>query len=417
MRRWLPLLAVIPLTVAACGSQGAPGSPGLVRAPDARAPVGVPAADAQALADGNAEFAGRLLDLLAGSQPTVALSPYSISDTLAMTYAGARGSTAAEIARALDFALPMDRLHAAFNALDQALAAVNADTTKLRTAGALFGQRGTPFRQAFLSILARYYATGIRTVDFGASPDAARAAINSWVSQETDGKIAQLLAPSDITPLTRLVLTNAVYLKARWASPFTPGHTSPAPFHALGGTVQVPTMHQTATFDYASHPGYRVLELPYRGNRLAFDILLADPGGLKPLLGRIARSGPLPLLAGLEPQRIQLSLPKLLLRTRFELADALGTLGMPIAFIPGQADFSGIADKPGTLSLQHVIHEAYIRVDEAGTEAAAATGAVAIATAVPPMPAISFDVDRPFVFVLRDTSTEAILFLGVVSQP
>lgn len=417
MRRWLPLLAAIPLTLNACGAPSAPPPTGVVRASDPRAPVGVPPADARTLANSNAEFAGRLLALLAQSEPTVALSPYSISDTLAMTYAGARGSTAAQIARALHFMLPPHRLHAAFSALSQSLAALNAGTTKLRSAGALFGQHGTAFRQAFLSILARYYGTGIRTVDFGASPDAARAAINGWVSQETDKKIAQLLSPADVTPLTRLVLTNAVYLNARWASPFTAQDTSPAPFHAPSGTVQVPTMHQTAGFLYASHPGYRVLELPYRDNRLAFDILLPGAGGLKPLLNHLSHSGPLPLLAGLERQQVQLSLPRLLLRTRFELAEALGALGMPLAFVPGQADLSGIADPPGKLSLQHVVHEAYVRVDEAGTEAAAATAAVAIATAVPPQPAIAFDVDRPFVFVLRDTLTQAILFLGVVSQP
>jgi serpin B len=417
MRRWLPLLAAIPLTLGACGSPGAPPPLGVARAPNPRAPLGVPPADAATLAHSNAEFAGRVLALLAQSQPTVALSPYSISDTLAMAYAGARGPTATEIARALHFVLPPDRLHAAFNALGQSLAAVNAGTTKLRSAGALFGQRGTAFRQAFLSVLARYYGTGIRTVDFGASPDAARAAINDWVSHETNGKIARLLSPSDVTPLTRLVLTNAVYLKARWSSPFTAQDTSPAAFHAPGGTVQVPTMHQTASFAYASHPGYRVLELAYRENRLVFDILLPGAGGLKPLLDRLGHSGPLPLLAGLQLQRVQLSLPKLLLRTRFELANALGRLGMPLAFVPGQADFSGIADRPGQLSLQHVVHETYVRVDEAGTEAAAATAAVAIATAVPPQPAIAFDVDRPFVFVLRDTTTQAILFIGVVSQP
>lgn len=416
MRRWLPLLGVIPLVIGACAAQGPPPSTGEVRAPDSRAPLEVSPTDPRTLARGNAEFAGRLLALLAQSEPTVALSPYSISETLAMTYAGARGRTAAQMARALHFVLAPDRLQAAFNALDQSLMAVNKGTTKLRSANALFAQHGTAFRQAFLRNLARYYGAGIRTVDFGASPDAARAAINAWVSQETHGKIPRLLSPADVTPLTRLVLTGAVYLNARWASPFAKQDTSPAPFHAIGGTVEVPTMHQTASFGYASHPGYRALEVPYRDNRLAFDILLPDQSGLGPLLDRLARAGPLPILAGLEPRRVELSLPKLLLRTRFELADALGTLGMPLLFVPGQADLSGIADAPGKLSLQHVVHEAYVRVDEAGTEAAAATAAVAIATAVPTQDAISFDVDRPFVFVLRDTTTQAILFLGVVSR-
>jgi serpin B len=159
-----------------------------------------------------------------------------------------------------------------------------------------------------------------------------------------------------------------------------------------------------------------VVELPYKGGRLAFDILLPDQGGLRALLRRIAGSGPLPLIRGLVPQRVQLALPKMLLRVHFELADALSTLGMPRAFSSG-ADFSGIAGLPGQLALQHVVHETYVRVDEAGTEAAAATGAVVGVTALPPLPAIRFDVNRPFVFVLRDPVTQAILFLGVISNP
>lgn len=416
MRRLASLLA-ITLLLAGCGSQAASTSPGFVRASDPRAPGVVSPSDAHALATGNAKFAGRLLALVAAGDPTVALSPYSVSDTLAMTYAGARGRTATEMASALDFALPQDRLHAAFNALDQSLDAASSQATTLRTAGALFGQRTMAFRPAFLSTLARDYGSGVRTVDFATSPQAARATINAWVSKQTDGKIAQLLSASDVTPSTRLVLTNAVYLNARWASPFTSADTSPSPFHASGGTVQVPTMHQTTTFDYASHPGYQVLQLRYKGGRLAFDIVLPGAGELRSVIGRIGRAGPLALLGGLAPERVSLALPKLLLRTHFELADALSELGMPIAFAPGQADFSGISGPPGEIALEHVVHEAYVRVDEEGTEAAAATGAVAIATAVAPLPAIPFNVNRPFVFVLRDTATQAILFLGVVSNP
>jgi serpin B len=417
MLRLLALLALIAPGLAACGSRASPApQPGEVRAAAPRAPATVTHADAAALAAGNAQFAGRLLALLARSRPTVALSPFSISDTLAMTYAGARGRTAAEMASALDFRLPPDRLRAAFNALGQEVAAIGTGSTKLRIANALFGQRGTAFRRAFLRVLARDYGTGIRTMDFAASPDAARSAVNAWVSQATGGKIPQLLGSGDVNSLTRLLLADAVYLNARWESPFSADDTSPAPFHVPAGTIQVPTMHQAASFDYASHPGYRVLELRYRGDRLAFDILLPDPGGLRSLLGRIARSGPLPLMSGLAPQRVQVALPKLMLRTHFELADALSALGMPLAF-SSAADLSGIAGSPGQLSIQHVVHEAYVRVDEADTEAAAATGAVVGVTALPPLPAIQFKVDRPFVFVLRDRPTQAILFLGVVSNP
>ncbi len=417
MLRCLALLALIAPALAACGTQHTPTpQSGEARAPEPRTAATVTAADAASLAQGNAQFGGRLLGLLAHDEPSAVISPFSISDTLAMTYAGARGRTASEMANALDFRLPADRLHGAFNALEQALAAIHGGSTKLRIAGELFGQHGARFREAFLSILARDYGTGIRTVDFAGSPEASRAAINAWVSQATAGKIPQLLGPGDINSLTRLVLTDAVYLNARWDSPFRSDDTTPAPFYAPTGTAQVPTMHQTASFGYASHLGYQVLELPYRDRRLAFDVLLPDRGGLGSLLRRIGRAGPLPLLRGLAPQRVKLALPKMLLRAHFELADVLSKLGMRLAFSSG-ADFSGIAGRPGELSLQHVVHEAYVRVDEAGTEAAAATGAVVGVTALPPVPAIQFDVNRPFVFVLRDRQTQAILFLGDVSHP
>jgi serpin B len=415
------LIAVLAL--AGCGSRS-PGTPTLtqaaeVRATDPRTHAEVPAGDAASLRSGNSTFAGSLLGLLSRNQPTVALSPFSISDALAMTFAGARGETASQIAAALRFGLPPARLHAALNALGQALQSVNGRGVTLRIANALYGQRGTQFRQTFLSLLARDYGAGMRIVDFERAADAARNAIDAWVSDQTRGKIPQLLAPGDLDQLTRLVLVNAVYLNAHWGLPFESHATAPAPFHSPSGTVQVPTMHQTAGLGYLSASGYRALELPYRGGRLAFDVLLPDPGRLDQLLSAIAKNGPLELLRGLQPRRVQLALPKLLLRTRFELSSALRSLGMPLAFEPGSADLSGIAGRPGELYIKAVVHEAYLRVDEAGTEAAAATGAVAETTAAvaPVQQPVVFNVDRPFVFVIRDTSTGAILFLGVVSEP
>jgi serpin B len=389
--------------------------PATVTAAVPRAVPSVTRADATALAEGNARFAGRLLAELARTRSTLALSPFSISDAMAMTYAGARGATAEQMATALEYGLPLPRLAAAFNAQTQSLAKANRPGATLEVAGALFGQSGQAFRPAFLALLARDYGAAMHTVDF-ANPDAVTQ-INAWVSDNTAGKIPHLLVPGDVNALTRLVLADAVYLDAKWLSPFQPQNTHPDVFHAPSGSIRVPTMHQDGTFAYRDADGYQVLELPYRGGRLALDILLPSPGQLRPMLAQIATSGPLRLLDGLTPRYVTLAIPKFQLRTRFDLSGPLARMGMPLAFQPGRADLSGIAGPPGYLFIQHVIHEAYIDVDEAGTKAAAATGVVIGTTAIQLPPKIHFTVDRPFIFVLRDKRTGAILFTGVTSHP
>ena len=410
-------LAGVVIALAGCGSASdAPGTTP-TRPADPPGTAAVPRADAAALRDGNARFAGRLLATLAPRPQNVALSPASISQAVSMAFAGARGATAAQIAAALDFTLPPARLGAAFDAVDTSLAGVNGPGATLNIANAMYGQSGLRFRQAFLSVMARDYGAGLRTADFARAAAAARAEINAWVSAQTQGKIPQLMGPGDVDQTTRLVLVNAVYLHAKWLQPFTHGDTFPAPFHAPAGTVKVPTMHQTGVFGYVQGSGYQALELPYQGGRLAFDILLPNTGGYGSLLSRLAGEGPLPLLAGLRRTQVALALPKFKLTTHVELAGALSALGMRLAFDPGRADLSGIAGAPGYLYVHAVVHEAYLSVDEAGTEAAAATGVGISGTAVPLPPRTKFIVDRPFVFVLRDTKTGAVLFDGAVSRP
>ena len=411
------LFCTLSLAAAGCGTVNQASLGGETRASDPRAPANVSAGDAAALRADNSVFAGRLLGVVGRGGGTVVLSPFSISEALAMTLAGARGETARQMEHALDFQLPSARLHGAFNALDQALATVNRPGAVLSIANALYGQKGEPFRSAFLAILARDYGAGMRLVDFERATEQARATINAWVSERTRAKIPQLLSPGVLDQLTRLVLVNAVYLNAKWKSPFLKSATGPAPFHAPEGTINVPTMRQDGTFGYLRGSGYQALELPYRGGRLAFDVILPDPGAFGTIEGRVAGSGPLQLLSGLQPQRVAVGLPKLQLRTSLELGDALKALGMPLAFSPGQADLSGIAGRPGDLYISDVVHQAYIRVDEAGTEAAAATGVIVSASSAQVPPPITFNVDRPFMFVIRDTQTGAILFLGAVSKP
>ncbi len=418
MRLRALVLIGLPVLLAGCGSSGtAPAAPQAVRANVPRAEPTVSRADATAVRGGNALFAGRILARLSSARSNVALSPASISQALAMVFAGARGMTASQIARSLDFRLPPGRLGAAFNAADRSLANVNGSDVTLRVANTVYGQSAQRFRQAFLGVLARDYGAGLRTADFERDPAGARSDINAWVSDQTRGKIPELLGPGDVDPSTRLMLVNAVYLKARWLKPFTKQSTFPAVFHAPGGAVKVPTMHQTGTFAYKQGVGYQALELPYRGGRLAFDVLLPSPGGLQSLLSRLGGDGPLALLAALKQRQLQLAMPKFRLDTRFELAAALEALGMRLPFEPGLADLSGIAGKPGGLYIKSVVHEAYLSVDEAGTEAAAATGVGISPTAIAAPPHIDVVVDRPFAFVLRDIKTGAVLFAGVVSHP
>jgi serpin B len=414
--------AVVVTLLAGCASathstpdRHGPGAPRTVLAPVPRAVPSVSPADAATVAQANARFAGQLLARLARTRATLALSPFSISEALSMTYAGARESTAEQIATALDFGLPLPRLAAAFNAQTRSLARANTAGATVEIANAMFGQAGQEFRRPFLGILARDYGSGMHTVDF--STPVAVAQINGWVADHTAGNIPRLLNPGDLDPLTKLVLVDAVYLDAKWLTPFQPQNTHSDVFHAPGGAVQVPTMHQNGTFAYQDSDGYQALELPYQGRRLALDILLPSQGRLQALLARVAADGPLRLLDALSPHYVAVALPKFQLRTQLDLSGPLAGMGMPLAFEPGRADLSGIAGPPGELYIQHVIHEAYIDVDEAGTKAAAATGVVIGTSAVEAPPRIQFIVDRPFVFVLRDIRTGAILFTGVTSRP
>lgn len=428
VRLTLRFLILAAWLTAGCGANGStpPGSSSpnprsssggsLQMAGVARAPPRAAHGDLQALRAGNDVFAARLLAGLAGGPGNVALSPVSVSETMSMSYAGARGRTAGQMARALGFRLSPPRLFRAFNVELRALGGLSGAGVVLRVANALYGQRGASFRPAFLTTLARYFGAGVRTVDFR-SPESARAEINSWVSGQTAGKIPQLLAQDDVDPTTQLMLLNALYLKAKWAHPFTHDSTFPAPFGLPGHRRQVPTMHQTAIFPYGSAPGYRALELPYQGGRLALDILLPKGQSLQALLRQMTKAGAIPLLRSLAPHRVRLALPRVRGRTMVQLAGALAGLGMPLAFRPGRADFSGIAGAPANLFIARVVHEVYLNVDEAGTEAAGATGVTIEPTALAPRPAMPFVVDRPFAVVLRDRGSDAILFSGAITQP
>jgi serpin B len=361
----------------------------------------------------------RLLDRLPDA-PNVVLSPASIVLALAMVRPGARGETAAQMDAVLG-SLATNEHAAWLNALDAALATRSGRypdgsgtprQVTLRLANAAFGQRGLAFQPAYLAVLAEDFGAGLRLVDYQSDPDGARQTINGWVDQATEGRISQLLAPGAVDPLTRLVLVNALYFAAPWLVPFPAAASGPAPFRlANGETVEVPTMHLQGDLRYSAQGGWQALELPYVGGSLALTLVLPPDQGATGL-SQATLDG---LLAGLGQRSVRLALPRFTVETRANLVEPLAALGISLLFDPQRADLSGISAQE-QLYVTTVAHQARIRVDEAGTEAAAAT-AVVVGTTALPADEVEVRVDRPFWFVLRDLPTGAVLFLGRVGDP
>lgn len=369
------------------------------------------------LVRGNSAFALALFGTLRGQDGNLFYSPHSISVALAMMYAGARGETARQMEEVLRFQLPADQLHPAFNVLDLELSTRGQEGGKFRLniANAIWGQKGYGFLSNFLDTLAENYGAGMRAVDFVQNPEASRTAINDWVSERTEDRIQDLIPEGLINHLTRLVLTNAIYFKAAWRFPFDEDLTTRDPFHLLSGDrVHVPTMHRTETFNYTRHETYQVeaAEMLYAGEEASLMILLPAAGHYDRFENALSEDLVSEISQRLRPIRLMLSIPSFEFESEFRLGETLAGMGMADAFNPESADFSGMADS-GNLYLSSVVHKAFVKVDERGTEAAAATGGTIGVTSMPP----SFKVDRPFIFLIRDNATEAILFVGRVRDP
>ncbi len=380
--------------------------------------------DQAALITGNQAFALDLYRALAdGSDANLFLSPHSISVALAMTYAGARGTTEAEMAKALHFTLPQDRLHPTFNQLDLALSqrgegaqGKDGEGFQLHIVNALWGQQDYAFLETYLDSLARNYGAGMRLVDFVTDTEAARQTINDWVSEQTEGRIEDLIPQGALDALTRLVLTNAIYFNAAWAEPFDKEATQDGPFFLLdGSSVTVPLMHKTASYGYTSGTGYQAVELPYDGHELSMVILLPDSGAFEAIEGSLDQAQLAAILGDLRYRQVDLTMPRFETTAKFGLTEALSALGMPEAFSMA-ADFSGM-DGTKDLLITDVVHQAFVSVDEAGTEAAAATAViVGLKAAMPEEPQV-VRVDRPFIYLIRDIETGALLFIGRVLNP
>jgi serpin B len=378
-------------------------------------------AELATLVDGNSAFAFDLYQVLREADDNLFCSPFSISLALAMTYAGARGETAEQMANALHFLLPQDTLHRAFNSLDSELAGRgegaqgrDGEGFRLNIINAIWGQKGFQFLPEFLDLLAENYGAGMRLLDFVNAAEDSRIIINDWVSEQTEGRIEDLIPPYVITELTRLVLTNAIYFNAAWQHPFLQFATRNGIFHLLDGDgVLVPMMRKTEFLGYAAGEGYQAVELLYDGGELSMVILLPSPGQFESFEGLLNAQRVRAIMESLERRQVALTMPKFEFESGFSLKETLMTMGMPVAF-SGKADFSGMTGNRG-LFIADVIHKAFVSVDEAGTEAAAATAVVMRESAM--LVEVEINIDRPFIFLIRDIETGTILFLGRVLNP
>jgi len=343
-------------------------------------------------------------------------SPFSVAAAMSMTLAGARGRTASEIASALSLQHP-DTIHADLKDLMAGLITGAGSSDKLAIANALWPQQGANILTPFLETVRQNYQAESKALDFQRAAEPSRQEINRWVADHTAGKILDLLGPGTITPLTRLVLTNAIYFKGSWASAFDPTRTSDEPFYLNGGsTVSTPMMHRDGRYAYSANGDMQVLELPYKDGRLSMVIVLpAKKDGLAKLESQLTDENLRKWAAAGPARTVHVALPKFKLGSAFSLNDALRQIGIRDAFSDA-ADFSGINGQKN-LSLTAVVHKAMIEVNEQGTEAAAATGAViGLTSTMRPEPDV-FRADHPFLYLIRDRKTNCLLFAGRVVNP
>ncbi len=444
------LLASILLTLGACssGRETAPTVPGPAPAvapePNAPAPVEEPAPNGpiseptrpEGVAAPTLEQRRQLaaasnalaIDLYArarGASGNLAFSPASIELALGMTWAGARGATAEEMARVLHVEASPDAYHAAAARILAAWNDPARDSYELDVVNRLFGDRSYSFEPAFLELTRASYGAPLEPVDFRGAPENERQRINAWVLDRTRGRIDELLPRGSIDGSTRLVLVNAVYFLGSWEHAFDESATRDELFYpSTGDRRAVRMMSQTREHRYAELPDAQVLELPYRGGELAMTIVLPRArDGLRALEASLNLADVARWVDALSTRRVEAHLPRFEIRdARLPLTDMLPAMGMPLAFDAARADFSGMARSAspiGDLYIGGVFHECFVKVDEQGTEAAASTGVVmqlrGMPRPAPPVPV--FLADHPFLFFIRDVQSGAILFIGRVERP
>lgn len=417
----LAALAILCIISAGCTGTGPADS---VPPTTAEPTPAEPASSAeQAVVGANNRFACDLYSQLAAdpeySESNLLFSPFSLSSALAITYEGARGTTADEIRSVLHFPDDSAVLREGFLDINAGLNAGNAGYT-LRTANAMWAEKTHPFLPDYIATAETRYGANTTNLDFITAPDESRQIINHWVEDETEQKIKDLIPAGSITSLTRLVITNAIYFRGDWVLQFDKNKTREADFRTAPGTpVRVPMMERTdenAIYRYAENDDLQLLGMPYEhgsGKKLSMVVLLPKGNDISVIERSLTAENLSAWQESATSRRVRVWLPKFTLETKYFLPKTLSEMGMPTAFT-GAADFSGL-DGTRDLFITDVIHQAYLDVNEEGTEAAAAT-AVILGKGMP-APAPAFRADHPFLFLIQDDETGYILFMGRVVAP
>lgn len=417
------LSAFVVLLAVACGrATDLPLPPGEQVASNLpRELTAAPSADVTQAASNNADFAFDLYRKLVTGDDNLFFSPHSISVALAMTYGGSNGGTKTAFETTMKQSLTDSAYHRAMNDLDRQLEsrgqgakAADGKAFRLTVANQLFAQRDFSFETPYLDLLAQEYGASVRLLNFAEQPELSRQSINAWVETRTENRIKELLAQGTVGSDTVAVLVNAIYFNAAWKTPFEPAETRNADFHQLDGTrASVSMMHVgDVSARAATVNGTEVVELPYDGDELSALILMPPAGQLPALESSLTSAHLKTLTAGLRGESLELSMPKFELRTSTSLAGPLKDLGLGVIF-GGEADFSKMSK--ARLEVSDVIHQAFVKVNEAGTEAAAATAVVIRVTSLPSTRPLVLD--RPFMMLIRDNATGAIVFAGRIAAP
>jgi len=372
----------------------------------------------EAVVASNTAFAVKLYQQLSTQPGNVFVSPYSLSSLLTITWAGARGGTASELARSLQLTGGASAVHAGYARLQKELMPDTPVPYQLSIANGIFVRQGLALNPEFQKVAQESYAAQVEPLDFTTQPEPSRKHINRWVANQTHNRIKDLLPPGLIGPNSQLILANAIYFKGAWLKPFDSRSTGPEPFTSLEGErFDAPTMRQwEVALPYVEHPDLQILALPYKGKALSMLVLLPrKPQGLKALERKLSPRQLMAWTRGLSPREVDVYLPKFKLKYEAQMTPPLQELGIKRAFRCEAADFSGLAQSKD-LCLSAVVHKSFLEVNEEGSEAAAVSMAHLVTTSIKP-PTPVFRADHPFLFAIRDDHSGSILFLGRLMDP
>jgi len=430
MRRNLATV-LLALAVAAAGCSGngrvVTGADGqVVRSPLERETSAADDEDVRLLTAGQSEFAVALYGALRGREGNLVFSPYGVQQALAMVYAGAAGETKRQMTEMLGFALLGDRVHPTLNMLASTLAERESEPgtgagheVTLGLASSIWAQRDSTFRGDYLDVLAAQYGSGVHVVDYQEAPEEARTAINAWTAEHTEGRLAEPVPAGGLDARTRLVVASAVTFQAPWQDAFHPSRTVEALFFSEEGRqTRVQMMRREGLLRYAQSADLRAVELPYAGGQVVMTIILPDPGRFEAFQGDLTAERLDGVLGSLtESTLVDLGLPKFSSASGYSLAGPLANIGIADAFQAGVANLSGI-DGTRELFVDDVVHRAAIEIIEAGAGAATETTA-AVGGGTPSLEGmpVTLLVDHPFIYLIRDRATGAILFMGRLAEP